>query len=116
MDALGDYGNKGSEDMRKEFESDLARNISGHKKEKKMLGKVWISLALGAAILALSAVTVAAQWNGDENGNGVDNGIQDQIRDPELNPDCDRDCDGICDNDADGHGICDNKEDGTCTP
>lgn len=100
--------------MRKEFESELARSIPGQKKEKKMLHKVWISLALGAVILAGSALTVAAQWTGGENGVGVENGDQDQIRDPELNPDCIRDCDGICDNDADGDGICDNKDDCTC--
>lgn len=99
--------------MRKEFESELARSVSGQKKERKMLGKVWITMALGAVLLAGSALTVAAQWTGGENGAGVVNGEQDQIRDPESNPDCTRDCDGICDNDADGDGVCDNKED--CT-
>ncbi len=105
---------QGSEDMRKEFESELARSVSGQKKERKMLGKVWITMALGAVLLCGSALTVAAQWTGGENGAGVVNGDQDQIRDPELNPDCTCDCDGICDNDADGDGICDDKEDCTC--
>jgi len=94
--------------MRKEFESELGRSISGQKKERKTLGKVWITIALGAVLLAGSALTVAAQWNGDENGAGIVNGDQDQIRDPELNPDCD----GICDNDGDG--VCDCPEDCTC--
>lgn len=99
--------------MRKEFESELAGRISGQKKERKMVGKVWISLAMGAVLLAGSALAVTAKWTGGEDGAGVINGDQDQIRDPELNPDCIRDCDGICDNDADGDGICDCKEDGT---
>ena len=102
--------------MRKEFESEVARTVSGQKKDRKVLGKMWISLALSVSLLAVSAVAVTAQWNGDENGNGVINGDQDQIRDPELNPDCTCDCDGICDNDADGDGICDNKDDDTSTP
>lgn len=105
----------GSENMRKEFESELARSISGQKKNRTMLGKAWISLALGAVLLSGSALAVTAQWTGGENGAGTVNGDQDQIRDPELNPDCTCDCDGICDNDADGDGICDNKEDGTCS-
>lgn len=107
---------QGSEDVRKEFESELARRISGKTKERNKLGAAWISLALGAVILAGSALTVAAQWTGGEDGKGTVNGDQDQIRDPEENPDCTCDCDGICDNDADGDGICDCKEDGTCTP
>jgi hypothetical protein len=105
---------QGSEDMRKEFESDLARSISGQKNERKMLGKVWITMALGAVLLSCSALAVTAQWTGGDNGAGVVNGDQDQIRDPELNPDCTCDCDGICDNDADGDGICDDKEDCVC--
>ncbi|HIH02253.1 TPA: hypothetical protein HA259_09380 [Thermoplasmata archaeon] len=100
--------------MRKEFESEVARTVSGQKKDRKVLGKAWISLALGASLLAVSAMAVTAKWDGGENGNGVLYGDQDQIRDPELNPDCTCDCDGECDNDLDGDGICDNLEDGTC--
>jgi hypothetical protein len=105
---------EGSEIVRKEFESNLARSITGQKKETRILGKAWISVALCAVLLAGSALAVTAQWTGGENGAGVDNGIQDQIRDPESSPDCTCDCDGICDNDADGDGVCDNKEDCTC--
>ena len=101
--------------MRKEFDSELARVVSGQKKDRKVLGKACISLVLCAALLGCTAVTVTAKWTGGDNGAGVINGDQDQIRDPELNPDCTCDCDGICDNDADGDGICDNKEDGTCS-
>jgi hypothetical protein len=100
--------------MRKEFESELGRSVSGQKKERKMLGKVWVTLALGAILLAGSAVAVTAKWNGDDTGAGVENGDKELIRDPELNPDCTCDCDGVCDNDADGDGICDDKEDCTC--
>ncbi len=102
---------QGSENMGNGFESELGKSISGEKKERKILGKAWISLALGAFIIASSAMVVSAKWTGGENGAGVDNGDQDQIRDPELNPDCICDCDGVCDNDADGDGICDDKED-----
>jgi len=106
---------QGSDIVRKEFKSELARNISGLKKERKILGKAWVSVALGAILLASSALAVTAQWTGGENGAGVVNGDQEQIRDPEPDPDCTCDCDGDCDNDADGDGICDNKEDGTCS-
>jgi len=105
---------EGSEDVRKEFESEVAKVVSGQKKEKKVLGKMCISLVLGACLLAVSAVAVTAKWDGGDNGNGVENGDQDQIRDPELNPDCTCDCDGICDNDADGDGVCDYKDDCVC--
>ena len=94
--------------MRKEFESEIARNVSGKKKPSK----AWAMVALCAAVLvsASAAVTVVAAGNGDM--------VRDQLKDgtgDNCSGDCDRDCDGICDNDADGDGICDNKEDGTCS-
>jgi len=107
--------NQGSDIVKREFESELARKVSGLKKERKILGKAWISLALGAVLLAGSALAVTAKWTGGEDGAGVVNGDQEQIRDPEVNPDCVCDCDGDCDYDDVGDGICDNKEDGTCS-
>jgi hypothetical protein len=104
---------QGSEDVRKEFESELAREVSGRKKHSK----AWAMVALCAAVLVSASVAVTAVTAG--NGDM----IQDQLKDGtgdncDSNGTCDGDgdcdCDGICDNDADGDGICDNKEDGTC--
>ncbi|MGB2581898.1 MAG: hypothetical protein WBD03_05455 [Thermoplasmata archaeon] len=104
--------------MRKEFESGLAKSIAGKKAEKRVLGKAFMALVLGAVLLAGSALTVAAWQN-----QGADAlGIQDQIRDPEVcdcdateiasDGVCDCPCDGICDCPCDD--ICDCPCDGIC--
>jgi hypothetical protein len=90
--------------MRKEFESELAKRVSG----KKAPSKAWALVALCATILVCGAVAVTAV----SAGNGVDNGdmIQDQVQDKLMDGSCDDgDGDGICDNfvDEDGDGICD---------
>jgi hypothetical protein len=74
--------------MRKEFESGLAQNIAGKKRERKTLGKAWMALVLGAALLAVSAVAAAEM----QDRTGEDNNAN---PDPEL-PDRDRLQDGSC--------------------
>jgi hypothetical protein len=96
---------QGSEDMSREFRSELAKRVSGDKKHSR----IWALFALCAAVLVCGAVAVNAAMAG--NGDMVQDRQQGGTCD---NGDCDRDCDGVCDNDADGDGICDNKEDGTC--
>ena len=99
--------------MRKEFESELAKQVSG----KKRLSKAWVMVALCAAILVSGAVAVTAASAADQirlqlqDGTG-DNCVDDGICDPIL------DGDGVCDNDCtcdcDGDGICDCPEDCDC--
>ncbi|GEM_PF-4163436 len=110
--------------MRKEFESELARQVSG----KKRLSRAWVMLALCAAILVsgAAAVTAVAAGNGDQlqtqdqlKDGSCDDCDGDGICDYDLDGDgvCDNDCtcdcdgDGICDNDSDGDGVCDYQED-----
>jgi hypothetical protein len=92
--------------MRKEFESELAKRVSG----KKTPSKAWVMVALCAAVLVCGAVAVTAVAAG--NGDMLRDQDQDQLMDGSC-VDCDGD--GICDNfvDADGDGICDLC--GTCT-
>ena len=89
--------------MRKEFESELARKVSG----KRVSSKVWVVVALCAAVAVCgaAAVTAVAAGNGDM--------LQDQLKDG-TGDNCTCDGDGICDNDADGDGICDYQEDCVC--
>lgn len=88
--------------MRKEFESGLARRIAGNRAEKRVLGKAWMAVVLGAVLLAGSAATAAAVWNGDDNGAGAVNGDADRLRDescleePVADPDCICDCPCDC--------------------
>jgi len=83
--------------MRKEFKSELAKNVS----EPKRMRKAWFPLALCVALVASGAFAVTGSL-ADPNGNqtGDQDGDQDkdqlQLRDGSC---CD-DCDGICDNDA----------------
>ncbi len=85
--------------MRKEFESGLAKRIAGKKTEKRMLGKAWMALVLGAVLVAGSAVTVAAMQDRNGDGYDADVGDKDRIQDPLENPDCTGDCvpDCVCD-------------------
>lgn len=88
---------QGSWNMRKEFKSELAKNVS----EPKRMRKAWFPLALCVALVASGAFAVTGSL-ADPNGNqtGDQDGDQDkdqlQLRDGSC---CD-DCDGICDNDA----------------
>jgi len=89
--------------MRKEFESGLAKRIAGEKAEKKVLGKAFMALALGAVLLAGSALTVAAMQNGFDNGMGDMDRLQDgSCLDPTVESDgiCDCTCDCLCDCDC----------------
>ncbi len=93
---------EGDKEMRKEFESGLAKNIAGKKAEKRVLGKAWMALVLGAVLLAGSAVTVAAMQNQGETGLGDQ--TQDQLKDGSCEDAltasdgvCDCPCDGVCD-------------------
>jgi len=91
--------------MRKEFESGLAKRIAGEKAEKKVLGKAFMALALGAILLAGSALTVVAM---SENGvNAPGDTIRDQLKDGscldqtvESDGICDCTCDCLCDCDC----------------
>jgi len=95
--------------MRKEFESELAKQISG----KKRLSKAWVMVALCAAILVCGAAAVTVVSAADQTRL--------QIKDPDQLKDgscLDSDCDGIPDN-LDGDCVCDNDCtcdcDGDCT-
>ena len=94
--------------MRKEFESELAKRVSG----KKAPSKAWAMVALCATILVCGAVAVTAASAGDMLKLQDQDQIQDQLKDGSC---VDSDGDGICDNfvDEDGDGICDLC--GTCT-
>ena len=103
----------GSEKMRKEFESELAKDVSGRKKK---LSKVWIAVAFCAAILVSGAAAVTAVAAGNGDCDKTQDQTQDQLQDgscedtdcdgePDLIQDQDQlqdgsceDCDGICDN------------------
>lgn len=104
---------QGSEDVRKEFESELAKKVSG----KKSHSKAWTMIALCAAVIAVGAFAVNAVVAGNAYKTGDLDGTPDQDRLQDGtgdNCDCDCDGDGVCDYDSDGDGICDYKEDGTC--
>jgi len=96
--------------MRKEFESELAKRVSG----KKAPSKAWMMVALCAAVVVCGAVAVTAVSAGDmlRDKDQIQlqdpDQIQDQLQDGSCD-DCDGDGDGVCDNfiDADGDGICD---------
>jgi hypothetical protein len=109
---------QGSEDMRKEFESELAKQISG----KRKLSKAWVMVALCAAILVCGAAAVTVASAADQTRDRIqtpdqlkdgtgDNCVGDGICDPILDGDgtCDDCiCDGECDCvDCDGDGVCD---------
>jgi len=104
--------------MRKDFESELAKKVSG---QTKRLSKAWVVMALCAAVLVTGAAAVTAVA-ASSNGTGVcdqtqDRDIlqdgscedvdcdgepdqiqdQDQVQDPLQDGSCE-DCDGICDN------------------
>jgi hypothetical protein len=93
--------------MRKEFESGLARSITGQKKERKMLGKAWITLALGAVLLAGSALAVAAMQNqgatapGDQIQDRLQDGTCEDVTVPDSDGVSDCICDCTCDCDCD---------------
>ncbi len=89
--------------MRKEFESGLAKRIAGKKAEKRVMGKAFMAVVLGAVLLAGSALTVAAMQKGYENGLGDMDRLQDgSCLDPSTDPDgiCDCTCDCPCDCDC----------------
>lgn len=88
--------------MRKEFESELAKRVSG----KKAPSKAWALVALCAAVVVCGAAAVTAASAGNMNGDCLQDQIQDQLMDGSCE---DSDGDGICDNfvDEDGDGICD---------
>jgi hypothetical protein len=95
--------------MRKEFESELAKQVSG----KKRSSKAWIVVALCAAVLVSGAVAVTAVTAADQ----IKDKVQDQLKDGtgdncDSDGICDSDCDGVCDSDCDG--VCDCSEDCTC--
>lgn len=91
--------------MRKEFESRLAERVAERRPERKLLGRAWLALVLGAAILAVSAVSVTAMQAMNGGGNG------------DLLVDREQLQDGSCEEtliDSDGDGICDAVCDCTC--
>jgi hypothetical protein len=102
--------------MRKEFESELAKQVSG----KKRLSKAWVMVALCAAILVSGAIAVTAVSAADQTRDRIQD--PDQFRDGScLDSDGDGipdnlDGDGVCDNDCtcDCDGICDCPEDCNC--
>ena len=81
--------------MRKEFESGLAKRIAGKKAEKRVLGKAFMAVVLGAVLLAGSAAIAAAQWNGDDNGVGGGDVVR--LRDDSCLEDPLTVSDGVCD-------------------
>jgi len=95
--------------MRKEFESELAKRVSGNRAPSK----VWTMVALCAAVLVAGALAVTAVAAGDMLKD--QDRIQDKAMDGTGDNCVDEDGDGICDNfvDEDGDGICDLC--GTCT-
>jgi hypothetical protein len=97
--------------MNKEFESELAKRVAGKKKSSK----VWVVVALCAAVLmsGAMAVTVVAADDKDQIKDKTMDKLQDgSCTDSDCVPDLDGD--GICDCDTDGDGICDCAEDCTC--
>ena len=93
---------EGDKEMRKEFESRLGKSIAGKKVKKRVLGKAFMALVLGAVLLAGSAAIAAAQWD----GAGYDPTVGDKLQ---LN-------DGSCllDSSTDSDGVCDCPCDGVC--
>jgi len=92
--------------MRKEFESGLAKRIAGKKAEKKVLGKAWIAVILGATLMVASVATVAAA--GNMKGDHIQDQVKDQLKDGSCVEDALTESDGVCD------GICDSVCDGVC--
>ena len=90
---------EGDKEMRKEFESGLGKSIAGKKAKKRVLGKTFMALVLGAVLLAGSALTVVAMSENGETAPG--DTIRDKLQDgPCIDPSIDSDgvCDCTCDN------------------
>ena len=98
--------------MRTEFESDLAKSVA-EKGQKKVRGKAWLVMALGAALLVSGFAAVTAVSAGDQDQ------IKLQLKDgscEEVPEDCDPICDEVCDQDCveDCDPICDEVCDQDC--
>jgi len=79
--------------MRKEFESELAKKVSGTKRSSK----AWIMVAFCAAVLISGALAVTAASAADQDK--VQDKIQDQLKDGSCD-DCVNDCTSDCTEDC----------------